>query len=110
MTTVTRRNNKNGYDSTNITAHGLLQSIYRNEEAPLTVRMRAAIESLPYETPKLTAVAHFEGNFADQLDKAIERRSMKLIEHAPVPTEQQLPPDVLKQPMSLPQRNATPRP
>ena len=38
--------------------------------------MRAAIEALPYENPKLSAVAHghFEGkDFATQLERAIER-------------------------------------
>jgi hypothetical protein len=72
-------------DNADLTAHELLQDIYRNEEVPLPVRMRAAIESLPYETPKLQAIAHFNGNMAELLDAAIERRSMKLIEHVPVP-------------------------
>ncbi len=35
----------------------LLQRIYRDVAQPLSVRLRAAIESLPYENPKLSAVA-----------------------------------------------------
>jgi hypothetical protein len=62
-----------------------LQAVYLNEKLPLSVRMRAAIESLSYEHPKLMAVAHFNGNFADELDKKIDERRMKLIEHVPVP-------------------------
>jgi hypothetical protein len=62
----------------------LLQKVYRGEYKATPQQMRAAIESLPYETPKLMAVAHFSGNFAEQLDKAIELRTMKLIEAKPI--------------------------
>jgi hypothetical protein len=58
------------------TGLALLQAIYRNPNQPLNARMRAAIEALPYENPKLSAVAHghFEGkDFATQLERAIER-------------------------------------
>jgi hypothetical protein len=75
-------------DDDAITAHELLQGIYRNEEVPLPVRMRAAIESLPFEKPKLTAIASSvmdSQSFGALLDRAIERsqRPMKLIEAAP---------------------------
>jgi hypothetical protein len=53
-----------------------LQSIYRDIAQPLAVRMRAAIEALPFEAPKLTAIATAELNgntFAELLDRAIER-------------------------------------
>jgi hypothetical protein len=50
--------------------------------------MRLLIEIYPYYRPKLTAVAvgHYEGSFADLLDKAIERsqRPLKLIDAKPV--------------------------
>jgi len=62
-----------------------LQAVYRNEGIPLGVRMRAAIEALPFETPKLSATAIIPGgqDFAAKLNKAIARSRQKLIEHSP---------------------------
>jgi hypothetical protein len=60
----------------------LLQAIYRNVRQPLGMRVRAAVEALPYENPKLSAVAvaSLTGHeFAMRLDQAI-MRSGKLIE------------------------------
>jgi hypothetical protein len=65
-----------------------LQAIYQNQEIPLGVRMRAAIEALPFETPKLsaTAIVPDDGDFAERLKRAIIRsRELKLIEHQPSP-------------------------
>jgi hypothetical protein len=60
----------------------LLREVYRNPSIPLTVRMRAAIAALPFETPKLAVTAQVsEGDFATLLDRRIERR--KLIEAKP---------------------------
>ena len=82
------------------TGLALLQSIYRNPNQPLNARMRAAIEALPYENPKLSAVAHghFEGkDFATQLERAIER-SKQPVPLLDSPTEQLLASE-LKKPM-----------
>jgi hypothetical protein len=86
----------------------LLQMAYRGKVMLSPQQMRAAIEALPFETPKLTAVATAELNgnsFAELLDRAIDRserskRPPPMIDLKPVPTEQQLPAEVLKKPMS----------
>ena len=59
-----------------------LQEIYCNNELPLSVRMRAAIAALPFETPKLAVSAQVsESDFASLLDRRIARfEQMKLIE------------------------------
>jgi hypothetical protein len=57
-----------------------LQRIYRDPAQPYSVRMKAAIESLPYENPKLSAVGHFDDqSFASRLDKAIARTNNVLL-------------------------------
>ena len=53
-----------------------LKAVYLNEGLPLATRMRAAIELLPFEHPKLSAIAvgHMNGaDFSAQLDRAIRR-------------------------------------
>src|SRR5262245_3919067 len=54
----------------------LLQMVYRGEFKATPQQMKAAVEVLPYENPKLSAVAvgYMTGeDFASQLDRAIER-------------------------------------
>jgi hypothetical protein len=71
------------------TSLDLLQAIYRNDTIPLSVRMRAAIEALPFEHPKLSATAIIPGggDFEARLKRAIARsREQKLIEHIPEAT------------------------
>ena len=64
-----------------------LQAVYRNSTLPLPVRMRAAIEALPFESPKLSATAFMPvRDFATLLEermkrlKAVEAQGPKLIE------------------------------
>ena len=81
-------------------AHELLQMVYRGEISVTPQQLSAAKEAIAYEQPKLTAVAHFEGSFAEALEKAIERRGNRpppslLIEAKPVETQSA---EVLKRP------------
>jgi hypothetical protein len=76
----------------------LLQEVYRNEEVALPTRMRAAIECLPFENPKLsaTAIAAFDGKtFAEALERCIERSQGPLRLNGPV---EPLPAEELKKP------------
>src|ERR1700746_3744559 len=45
-----------------VDAHGYLQGVYRGTIKPEHWRMRAAIECLPFERPKLAVVASFDGD------------------------------------------------
>jgi hypothetical protein len=66
-------------DASELDALGYLQSIYRDEgqpetRRPETRRLKAAIEALPFERPKLAMVASLTGEgFIDALERAIER-------------------------------------
>jgi hypothetical protein len=73
-----------------------LQSVYRDPSLPAGQRMRAAIECLPFETPKLSGPPRRAGtrarraaatNFAERLKRAVirSRQGPKLIEHSPPP-------------------------
>ena len=65
-----------------------LKGIYMNDELPLSVRMRAAIEVLPFTHPKLQVTAQVsDRDFAKLLDERIARHQSKLIEHAPQAVE-----------------------
>ena len=82
-----------------IRALAYLQSIYRNPMEATPTRMRAAIECLPFENPKLsaTAIATMDGkSFAEALDRCIER-SRQPVPLLNSPTEQ-LPASEMKKP------------
>jgi hypothetical protein len=56
------------------TALELHQAVYRDRRLPLHVRLRAAKEALPYETPKLSVTQHIDDkDWGAILDRAIER-------------------------------------
>jgi len=59
-----------------------LKAVYMNVELPLSVRMRAAIELLPFTHPKLAVTAMVsEQDFATVLDRRLKRiEEMKLLE------------------------------
>jgi len=70
----------------------LLQMVYRGEFKASPQQLRAAIESLPYENPKLTAVAvgHLTGeDFYNRLERAINRTNVKLIEGRAVQVDEE---------------------
>ena len=59
-----------------------LKAVYMNADLPLSVRMRAAIELLPFTHPKLAVTAVVsEQDFATVLDRRLKRiEEMKLLE------------------------------
>ena len=64
-----------------IMALSLLQMAYRGKVKLTPQQTRCAIEALPYENPKLSAVAHghFDvTDFASRLERAIERSKKPL--------------------------------
>jgi hypothetical protein len=69
----------------NVTAHELLQLVYRGKVKLTPQQLRAAEAALPYESPKLSAVGYVRDieTFATRLELAIQRsqgKPVKLIE------------------------------
>ena len=78
-----------------------LQGIYNDPRQSTSMRMRAAIECLPFETPKLsaTAITTMNGNsFAEALERAIIRSQSPPMLNGPALPE--LPAEELKRPFS----------
>jgi hypothetical protein len=76
------------------TSLDFLQKVYRSVKQPISRRLRAAIEALPHEHPRLGAVAIGSMNgedFASMLERAIERsgkeREVKHIEARVITSE-----------------------
>jgi hypothetical protein len=84
------------------TAKQALEMVYRGLIELTPQQMRAAIELLPYENPKLsaTAIATMDGqSFAEALERAIIRSQSPVpLLNGPAPPE--LPPEELKKPFS----------
>jgi hypothetical protein len=75
-----------GDDLTADSALELHQKYYRDPRFPIRDRMRVAKECLPYESPKLSVIASIDdrdSTFAERLERAIQRSSVKVIEHQP---------------------------
>jgi hypothetical protein len=65
----------------NGTSLDLLKAVYRRSDLPLLTRVRAATAALPHEHPKLAVTAVVtQSDFADQLERAVERSRMAMIE------------------------------
>ena len=68
---------------TEIDPLNFLKAVYMDAKLPLSVRMRAAIELLPFTHPKLAVIAQVsEQDFATLLDRRLEK--IKQLEAAPV--------------------------
>jgi hypothetical protein len=69
-----------------VTPLEFLEAVYSNEELPLPVRLRVAIEAAPYVHPKLSATASviMGDDFAARLERAIDRsNAARIIDHEP---------------------------
>jgi hypothetical protein len=80
----------------------LAESVVRGKRTLTPPQLRLLIELLPYYKPKLTAIAHYQGSFAEALEQAIERRAnrpppSKLIEGKAVEVQSA---EVLKRPFA----------
>src|SRR6516164_7505640 len=53
----------------------IADEVIRGKRTLTPPQMRLLIELLPYYKPKLTAIAHYQGSFAEALEQAIERRA-----------------------------------
>jgi hypothetical protein len=74
-----------------IRALELLQMVYRGELSATPQQMRAAIECLGYENPKVSAVAvgHLTGeDFYNRLERAVNRTNAVLIEGRVIENEE----------------------
>jgi hypothetical protein len=72
--------------SPNSNSLDLLQAVYRSNELPLSIRMRAAALALKHEVPTLgVSIVVNDADIAARLDKAIARSQQKLIEAKPNP-------------------------
>jgi hypothetical protein len=57
-----------------------LRALYRNPRLPLSVRMKAAIAALPFETPKLAVTANLNvAGFADRMERMMTARGLALV-------------------------------
>jgi hypothetical protein len=79
-----------GIQECEISAIEYLQSIYRDPLEPTSVRMRAAMAAIPFESPKLAVIGHVgeDGTIAERLDRALARSKVRVIAHQPTDEDQ----------------------
>ena len=80
----------------------IADEVIRGKRTLTPPQMRLLIEIYPYYKPKLTAIAHYQGSFAEALERAIERRAnrpppSKMIEGKAVEVQSA---EVLKRPFA----------
>jgi hypothetical protein len=80
----------------NVSPLEFLRAVYMNEQVALPVRIKCAVEALPFIHPKLSISAHVETDgFAARLEAAIKRSGISLtIEHRQAIEHQSQPGDV----------------
>jgi hypothetical protein len=63
------------------TSLAFMQAVYRDDDLPLSTRLKAAAAALPYEFPKLavTALIQEGGSIADKIEAA-RKRSERILE------------------------------
>jgi hypothetical protein len=79
-----------------MTAHDYLREVYQDPRLPTALRMKAAIEALPFERPKLAVTAVVDGqDIATLLDERLKRiaqaRPINMSSTAPVTNPQLAP-------------------
>jgi hypothetical protein len=70
---------------TSLSAHDYLRQVYQDPRQPVHIRMKAAIEALPFERPKLAVTASFGGQdiaaLLDERIKCIAQREREQLKH-----------------------------
>ena len=61
-------------------AHAFLEAIWNDPGVPLPLRIRAAVEALPFERPKLAATYSLDLALGKRLEEAIARSEGRLPE------------------------------
>jgi hypothetical protein len=85
MTNMEDEDDFNPHDVSKLDAHGYLRAVYQGRVIAEATRMKAAIESLPFEKPKLALATNVNIGMAAKLEAAHSARL-----HAPQTTTLEL--------------------